>query len=363
MTNPCFPEPVESDDTWADHGETLVEWIQRSTLPRAAEVRRFVNANLDRLPSAYREGYCHALRVRWNSALFELVLARMVQLLGGEFVAEAENPDGRRPDLGVTIDDERVVIEAIAPEFDLGTTAEAARHVDLLRIIEGMIPAECSALISTLPGIGPSDSKKPFKRSLQDALAQAREVDARGWQRISFRLEQGELDLTLVPREMAGRPIAGGPTYVSWSDAEGRIKHALATKRSQVRAETDPVILAVLSSAVGGSFGDFDRVLFGHSVSRVDLEGRELESWFEADGALARRSESPTYAGVLAMASLTPFGCAGPVLYIHPETEALPAALTAIERRVLVPGEGVRIIPAENPDLLNGLPWAEMDPS
>lgn len=362
MVENCFPEPGMTDDTWADHGESWVNWLGRSTLWRAAEVRRFVNENLTRLPTEYQEAYCRALHTRWTSGLFELVLARIVQLLEGKFVVEVENPEGRRPDLGVTFEDGRVVIEATAPEFDLDTAAQKSRHSHLLRIIESMIPETSSALISTLPDIGPSESKKPFRQALQQALEQRGEADERGWTRVAFTLPQGTLKLDLLPREMADGPIAGGPTYGLWSDAEHRIKRALASKRSQVRSEKDPVILAVLSSAIGASFSDFDHALFGRTAARVDRAGNVVERWFEANGYLARQSESPTYAGVLAMASLTPFRCSGPVLYIHGRPEELPRALSAFEQRILVPGEGVRIIEAERPDFMTQLNWVRMDP-
>jgi len=70
---------------------------------------------------------------------------------------------------------------------------------------------------------------------------------------------------------------------------------------------------------------------------------------------------SPTYSGVWAFTSLTPFGCKGPVLYIHPRSiAAFPQQFEVLERRIL--GDScVEIVPSTVPNLLEELYWAQLE--
>src|SRR4051812_28147195 len=91
--------PTSTDDSYANRGEHTLDWLARSTLPRAKECRRFLNDNLALLPEDMQEALHKALRHRWHSAFFELLVARILQELGAALTAEAENSTtGRRPD-------------------------------------------------------------------------------------------------------------------------------------------------------------------------------------------------------------------------------------------------------------------------
>jgi hypothetical protein len=78
-----FPEPSRADDTYANRGELLTDWLKRSTAPRAREIRRFLNENLAKVPQDHQLVLYRALHERWHSAFSELIVARTLQLLGG----------------------------------------------------------------------------------------------------------------------------------------------------------------------------------------------------------------------------------------------------------------------------------------
>ncbi len=76
-----LPEPSIVDDSSARRGEHTLDWLARSTLPRAKACRRFLNENLAAIPQEHQPRLFHDLRVRWKSAFFELMVLRTLQLL------------------------------------------------------------------------------------------------------------------------------------------------------------------------------------------------------------------------------------------------------------------------------------------
>jgi len=362
MTNSvCFPEPEVIDNSLATRGESVPQFLQRSKHSRAAEVRRFLNENVARLPEDARASFCNALkkRKRWESALFELVVARTLQLLGGNLTFEQPNIEGRKPDFMVQLGEHIIVVEATAPHFDQETALQEKKHSHLLTIIDSRVPEGWSVLLQSLPRFEFSESKSSLKKALDEISNQLPPQNARDWRPFRFVLPQGTLEFTLVPGRYSSSAIGGEPVYISGSDAKQRILHALNKKRSQVQAQDEPVLLAILASGTAG-FDDFDDVLFGHHVTEIDPDLRLHATRFKAAGTFGSGSGSPTYSGVLAFAGLTPFGCKGPVLYVHPRSIVpLPEQFEVLERRILG-DRGIEIAPATAPDLLEELNWVRL---
>jgi len=115
----CFPEP-ETDDQTIGSGEDMKTFLARSTMDHAVELRRFINGNLRVLPDHVGHALCAALHgENFRPSLFELVVARMLQVVGtSELNYEAATASGRQPDLRATFDDGRIIIDATVPEFD-----------------------------------------------------------------------------------------------------------------------------------------------------------------------------------------------------------------------------------------------------
>lgn len=359
----CFPEPDAIDNTPARRGESVPLCLARSTHPRAVAVRRFVNRNIDCLPRDARASFCKVLKTRWDSALFELIIARTLQLLGATLRLEEPNLEERRPDFIARFEGLSVVVEAIAPEFDQQMTLQQKKHAQLLDIIESRVPEGWTVLLGALPDFEFSEPKADLKKALDGISNQLPPRDSEDCRPFRFDLPQGTLRFTLAPGRFGSRAIGGGPVYVGWSDAKERIRHALAKKRSQVRAQSQPVLLAILASGISAGFDDFDDVLFGHPVTELGPNLQTSTTRFDASGLFARGTGPPTYSGVLAFAELTPFGCQGPVLYVHPRlTAKLPKELGVLARRSL-DTDGIKVSRSIEPHLLDDLGWAKLQES
>src|SRR5664280_1624230 len=78
-TDEYFPEPSVRDDTWGVFGEQPVDWLMRSTLPRAASIRQALNDNLGHFPERHSRSLARKLRTAWQSHYFELIVGRYLQ--------------------------------------------------------------------------------------------------------------------------------------------------------------------------------------------------------------------------------------------------------------------------------------------
>jgi len=355
-----FPEPEEVDNTWSSRDESVSQYLERSTHPRAIQVRSFLNRNISCLPDYARSSICHDLNKKdFDSALFELVVARTLQLLGGSLDFEQQNAEGRHPDFTAQFRELTIVVEATAPKFDQNMALQKKEDNLLLGIIESRVPKGWSVLLESLPDFDSAESKTSLKRALDKISNKPPPQNAEDQLRFRFDLPQGPLKFTLIPGKYGSRAIGCSPVYVDSSDAKQRIRHALKNKRSQVRSEGDPVLLAILGSG-SADFDDFDEVLFGHFANEFDSEQQTRATHFSASGMFAKGSGLPTYSGILAFTDLTPLGCQGPVLYVHPRSvDPFPAEFEILERRNLTI-DGIEILPRTEPHLLEDLGWARL---
>ncbi len=356
-----FPEPHFEDQTWASESEAVVDWITHSTLPRAREVRRFLNHNLGRMPQRHQEQFARNLRYRWKSALFELVVARVFQELGAELEVEVCNREDRRPDFLVSLRGASLVVEAVAPEFDLETEAKIKQDAKLLEIVERNAPQGCSIFLSKLPAIGLSESKASLKDAVRrlDPIASSLK---QGEKKV-FRMDlpQGEFSGLLLAGRHGHTVIVGGPGYSNRNDSKDRISRALKRKKRQTRAAEAPVLLAMLASGISSSFEDFDEVLLGTQVALMDQGGAIDQIRFDISRKFAGRPLPRAVVGVLAFAGLTPFGVIGPILYVHPQAPDFPPEYGAFEQRTVANSKIVRVTPsARSP--FSGLCFAELEP-
>jgi hypothetical protein len=343
---PFFPDPQLPDPTWGTCDESPTEWISRSTLPRARAVRDFLNHNLEALPLQHQKAFAKNLRSRWSSALFELVVARLLQGLGIDLEIEVLNHDQRRPDFSFALGGSRFTIEAVAPQFDRETTATRKRDRELIDLVERNAPAAWSILLRELPDIGPSESKAPLKDAVRRLAKESSPAEAGERRDFRFRLPQGFFSGSLFAGRHGHTAVVGGPTYVGWDDSKERISRALSRKKCQVRSETVPVFLAVLASGISSGFDDFDELLLGNRVSHLGFDSKETHVTFDESPKFVGRPLSGTYGGILAFTALSPFGVRGPILYVHPELPDLPSEFGAFERRCLSKGEIIRVPPS-----------------
>jgi hypothetical protein len=344
-----FPEPAKEDDSIARYGESTFAWLSRSTSEKARGCRRFLNENISLVPRDWRTKLHNDFRTRdWGSVFFELIVARTLQLMGASIEVEVPIAEtNKRPDFVVRFPDGVITVEATVPEINHLINQRSSDNEDLVQIIETLTPANWSVAVWRLPKLGPRDSKKNFKRTIQEIFAVLPAIPNPDQEPIDVELDYGELRLTIRPgrkgkRAVGVRGMASGP-----DDTEQKIRSIVDRKKKQVRKASSPVILAVSSSPFGER-EDYDRALFGLTYEKVDHEGKTIETGFHPVGAFgAKRFEPPTYAGVLAFTEVGFPAVADPVLYIHPRFDgSLPESLRRLEQRRYREGSGVEVEPA-----------------
>jgi hypothetical protein len=355
MQGPWFPEPEATDDTYCQPEEEITSWLSRSTNERARECRRFLNANLSCLPGDHAQKIRKDLESRWESAFFELIVARTLQALGAEIAYEVPiASSGRKPDFHAAFPDVDITVEAVSPVFDGEVLAKRKSHADLSRVVEELVPEGVSAWLRSLPDLGPSDSKKEFKAAARRLLQPPFDwTEDEPFVTREEELESGLLRITLHSRSPGYPKISASPAYGGFSNSIQRILHAVGKKRDQVRGAGRPVVLAINASGMSSSFEDFDTALLGGETAFPDEEGRILYQRFICNGDLSRsKSESPAFAGILGFVEVGFRSERDPVLWIHPRFHGwLPANLLRLEYRQL----GLVSAPAKSSGLLRSL--------
>ena len=229
-----------------------------------------------------------------------------------------------------------VAVEAVSPLFNTEVGETVRRSNPLLDIVEALAPPGVGVIVSSLPDLGPQDSKKRFRNTVRKLLAGAGNVGSAPVD-IVEELPEGTVHLKLVKkgaRVTSGRSIGTEPVLTAWDDSESRIRRAVARKRRQGREASRPTLVAVHATGISSSYEEFDLALFGRKVTTVGPNGRLLGTRFEADGAFCKGSGKPTWAAALAFLNVGFLGGPDPVLYLHPRfRRELPGALLALERR------------------------------
>lgn len=352
---PWFPEPEEPDPAHAHTTESTWDWLHRSTHERACEARTFLNFNLSCLSESHADSLKSRLQTQWQSVFFELIVARTLQCLGADLEIEPQIANNRRPDFRALFESGTVVVEATAPSFAQDLQRASEDTDELISIIKTLLPAEFSVWIDQLPRLGPTDSKKQFKKVVRGLFESTRSVHK--VHHLNSIVGTEPLKLTLVPRRPGWPAYAGGPGFSFCGDGEPRLRRTIRKKRRQVRAADEPAILAISASELVSSLDDFDRALFGQSITTLNESREPSDVRFQADGVFTLYgAESPTCAAVLAF--MEPgFRCSTePVIYLHPRfAGSLPKELMVLETRRLDPEAGVQTTAPLVPSVLDCL--------
>jgi hypothetical protein len=350
-----FPEPSKMDNSWALRGEQPLDWIARSTLPRAKAIRRFLNENLSQLPDDTQPKIFNAFRHRFKSAFFELIVARTLQILGAEIEVEVKQQDNKQPDFLAHFQDCRIIVEAVSPNFNAKVGEEIKNRNPLTDIVESLVPEGWSVQVWQLPQIGQADSKKPFKQVVTQMLSVPPPTDAVSEIDLIEELPAGTIHLRLTPRRPSWTPIALEPSFGVVDDSKTLIRKVVRRKRKQVRRAEAPVLLAIEGSWLSSSLESFDLALYGHTCEVINANREREEPRFIPDGLFTNiSSNSPIYAGVLAFPEVGFKSVTSPTLFHHPRFRGhLPAALSMLEQHWYEPTvNSVRTHPSSFPNLL-----------
>jgi len=331
-----FPEPSRDDGSAAHRGEPTADWLKRSTHPRAKAARRFLNENLRALPPEHQPTLYRMLRERWHSAFFELIVGRTLQTLGATIQVEPGGANDIRVDFVAHFPDGIVAVEAISPIFGSEVGETVKRRNPLLDIVESESPPDLWVMVSSLPDLGPQDSRKRFRSTVRKLLAEAQAVGSYPVD-IAEDLPEGTVSLTLVKKGAevsSGRSVGIEPALTTWDDTDQRVRRAVARKRRQGREVVGPALIAVHATGIASSYEEVDMALFGRDVTTVDSSRQVMSTGFEPDGVFTSGSGEPTWAAALAFLNVGFLGGPDPVLYLHPRFRGqLPGALLTLERR------------------------------
>lgn len=318
MNNIWLPEPKNKDASWANTGEHTLDWLQRSTLPRAKQMRHFLNYNLSKLPHPMASELKKQLRIAWSPAFFELTIGRLLQITGNEFVYEQTMADGNKPDFLVHTSFGDVVIEATAPVINAKVGEFYKKKNPLIEIIREETPESWVVLINKLPEIGFSDSKKEFKKVLRSEFKKLPSSYTKDeLYKVEENLTQGRLKLDILYKPGRINPIGIYPVTSYAENSKYRIERAIHKKRSQLKNVVHPVILAIQGSFTGTEYSDFDQVLYGNTYEQMNLMRQIVKRGFDANGLFIDGNLDPTYQGILAIPRVGFTGISNPVLYLH----------------------------------------------
>lgn len=283
------------------------------------------------------------LHERWHSAFFELIVGRTLQVLGATIEVEPGGASDTRIDFVARFPDTTVAVEAVSPVFDSEVSETAKCRNPLLDIVESESPPDVWVMVSSLPDLGPQDSKKRFRSTVRRLLAEAGDVTSSPVD-VAEELPEGTVRLTLVKKGAgvsSGRSVGIEPALTTWDDTEQRVRRAIARKRRQGREAGVPALVAVHATGIASSYEEVDMALFGREVATMGPDGRLLGTRFEADGVFAGGSGEPTWAAALAFLNVGFLGGPDPILYLHPRFWGrLPSALQTLEQKSYDAGVG-----------------------
>jgi len=357
ITKVWFPEPKTENDSFAGKDETWFQWISRATSKKGQESRRFLNENISKVPLAWQSKLYNDFHTRdWHTVFFELIVARTLQILGGQIEVELPVKEtNRRPDFYARFADETITVEATVPELNRATGKQMEWNEELVEIVEGLTPSGWTVLVWRLPKLGPNDSKRDFKRAIAQAFRAIPPNPSSDATSLEIGGFEDELYFTLLPGRSGKRAAAARGMVAGADDTESRIRAAVTYKKRQVRKSGAPIVLAISASPFGG-LDDFDQALYGLTFESVDHKGKTIRTGFKPTGLFGTpRAEAPTLAGVLAYRSVGFTEVIDPVLYLHPRfNEALPEALKKLEVRSMN-ASGIQTRPALAKNVLDEL--------
>jgi hypothetical protein len=333
-----FPEPTLADETWPGWDETAVEWLMRSTQPRARAVRKFLNTSLRCFTPARAKRLAKKLNEDWQSFFFEIVVGRYLQVLGAEVEPEPVGTNRTRIDYRVTFPDGIVVsVECVSKRFNQGAQRTMDLHSKMSRMLDDAGPTNWIVEFKQLPDANAPDQFRPYVEQARRFYSALPEPKADG-QRVGFAWEgaSGRLELEAIPHPNGTMPTHIGPAVTFYDDSILRLKSALndKQKRKQALGAHPPVFLAIDCPFNGPNTEDFDQALFGQTVDHRELDsGKSFGTSFDANGLLVTDRGIP-FAGVLAFLDLSVVGGSDPVLYLNPyQLWKLPAALARHQTR------------------------------
>ncbi len=342
-------EPSVIDNTYSRNGESMIGFLSRSTAVNAKKCREFLIYNIPFLLKHYQKEYCSRFEKKWDSCLFELIVYRMFQELGASLSIEEQLETGRKPDFNASFKDTIFLVEATAPYYNKIIDKTFSQNRPLLNIIEDNCPEGWSVLVSSLPEIGLSESRKEFKKTIIDEFQKLEITNSKQFSEINIKINiaNGLIDITLFPYvDYAGSKLLNEPAISFFSDAVQGIERTLHNKRKQVRKAGIPAIVAINLNFRADLY-DSDTAIFGRTATTLFSNGGSEES-LEASGYFGRSANmdgQPTIAGVIVFPEIGFINTdKKPVLYWNPRYKGkIPDSLNKLTQKFLTDNKLIKI--------------------
>jgi hypothetical protein len=357
-----FPEPTIPDESWSVWDETVVEWLTRSTHPRARAVRDFINRSLSCFPPKYANSLSKKLLGDFQSHLFEVIVGRYLQVLGADIEPEPLGTNDTRIDFRATFSDGVLAsVECVSKQFNQKAQRTMAHHQNMAGVLDDAGPTKWAIEFRRLPDARSRDEFEPYVEEARSFYASLPEPMADGPRHLlEWDGERGRMVLEAIPFPKGTKPNHFGPVVSFMDNSIERLRYALKDfqKRKQAIGAVPPVFLAIDCPFHGPDSEDFDQALFGQTVDHRDIHsGKSLGITFNPDGLFVADKGIP-FAGVLAFLKLSMVGGADPVLYLNPyQRWKLPAALASHETRVWT--SGIKRTAATREPVINLLRFVE----
>lgn len=317
------------------------------------EVRAFYNDALSALPPRSRKSIMGALAAgRTESALFEIVVGRFLQLRGALDLEHEPERGGRHVDWRARFPDGVLHVEAMVPVYNAASGETAGRHDRLLDLLEERVPDGWWLMPFHLPALAGHAPLYPFRELAEGLLAQippAETVPKGAMVHLRGRLPEGRVEFTALRATSSGG-LGGGAMIAHYDNSEDVIRESWSDrrKRKQGRSVPPPALLAMAGGFLGADLEAFEMALFGRDVGL----GRK------PDGAMAV-DRDPPWAGLLAFPTVSPAGAPDPVLFVAPAyADPMPEAVERLEVRRLGPA-GLVIQEPRDKDVMAGIRWAQ----
>lgn len=331
-----FPEPAEPDETRPTWDETAIDYLSRSSTPKAVALREFLNRSLLRFPRGHSNSLARRLRHDWQAHFFEIVVGRYLQVLGADVQPEPIGTNGTHIDFRATFPDGVVSVECVTKRYNAEANAELDRQSKLSQLIDDIGPVGWIVGIDELPEANSPDEFAPFLEQARAWFASLPPPVQDGPRlRVSIDIGDQRLEIEAIPAPAMNVPVHIGPGVDYIGDAVQRLTAALTDehKREQARGARPPVLLAIECPWGGPDKEDFDRVLFGEPVTHIGLDRNVAGFSFNANGLLVNDRGIP-FAGVMAFVGMSMVGAGDPVLYLNPHQRwQLPIAIAGHETR------------------------------
>lgn len=316
--------------------ETAVDWLSRTTTPRAKALREFLNRSLAYFPLGHAKSVAKRLKHDWQAHFFEIVVGRYLQVLGATVQPEPKGTNGTRVDFRATFPDGVVSVECVSKRFNREAHEQMQRSGKLAGLIDDVGPVGWIVDIHQLPDVSSPEDFAPFLAAAEQwfrTLPRPSEDAPRPT--FLFDKDSQHIELEAIPAPRMNAPVHIGPSAAFSDDSIERLKDALTDehKRKQARGAVQPVFLAIDCPFGGPDAEDFDQALLGQTVQHLGLDLRTTGFSFNSNGLLVRDQDIP-FAGVMAFLGMTMTGAAEPVLYLNPyQRWKLPPAIAGLEQR------------------------------